>query len=84
METKDQWREDLEPRAAIAAWTIPKLEEENNRLREMLYQIEAENNTLASQLQESVQGTGDSEEKTLRLLKKLDRAGFGQMARTTV
>ncbi|PBK73021.1 hypothetical protein ARMSODRAFT_994171 [Armillaria solidipes] len=73
VETKDKWREDLEPRAAIAARAIPKLEEENIRLREMLSQIEAENNMLASQLQERAKGTGDSEEKALRLLKKLDR-----------
>ncbi len=38
-------------------------------------QIEAENNTLASQLQKRVKGTGDSEEEALRLLKKLDKVG---------
>ncbi|KAK0467883.1 uncharacterized protein EV420DRAFT_1616664 [Desarmillaria tabescens] len=72
IEVKDKWREDLEPRAAIAARTIPKLEEENNRLREMLSQIEAENNALTSQLQERVKWSDDSEEKVLRLLGKLD------------
>ncbi|KAG7445940.1 uncharacterized protein BT62DRAFT_1076352 [Guyanagaster necrorhizus] len=72
IEAKDQWREELEPRAAISARTIPKLEEENIRLREMLSQIEAENSTLTSQLQERAEGTADSEEKALRLLKELD------------
>lgn len=39
MERNDEWREDLEPRVAIAARTIPKLEEENARLREILSQM---------------------------------------------
>ncbi|KAF5350949.1 hypothetical protein D9757_013734 [Collybiopsis confluens] len=36
---KDVWREDLEPRGAIAARTIPMLEREAKRLRESLVEV---------------------------------------------
>ncbi|KAG7444426.1 uncharacterized protein BT62DRAFT_952212, partial [Guyanagaster necrorhizus] len=74
MERNDEWREDLEPRVAIAARTIPKLEEENARLREILSQmrIEQENSALNAQLQDRAKRTDEVDEQTLRLLKTLD------------
>lgn len=33
---KDVWREDLEPRSAVCARTVPILEQETKRLREVL------------------------------------------------
>jgi hypothetical protein len=33
---KDVWREDLEPRAAVCARTVPILEQEAKRLQEVL------------------------------------------------
>ncbi|KAK0199251.1 hypothetical protein DFS33DRAFT_953568 [Desarmillaria ectypa] len=68
----DEWREDLEPRAAIAARTIPKLEAENARLREILSQVGQENSALSAQLQDKAKRTDENDEQTLRLLKKLD------------
>ena len=36
---KDVWREDLQPRAAVRARTIPLLEQERDRLRAELAQV---------------------------------------------
>lgn len=36
---KDVWRDDLQPRAAVRARTIPLLEEERNRLHAELAQV---------------------------------------------
>ncbi|KAK0457826.1 uncharacterized protein EV420DRAFT_480628 [Desarmillaria tabescens] len=72
IQRNDEWKEDLEPRAAIAARTIPKLQEENTRLREILSQIEQENNALSARLQDTAKRTDENDEQTLRLLKKLD------------
>ena len=38
-EGKDIWREDLQPRAAVRARTIPLLERERDRLRAELSQV---------------------------------------------
>ncbi|KAK0488664.1 hypothetical protein IW261DRAFT_1414174 [Armillaria novae-zelandiae] len=74
IERSDQWREDLEPRAAIAARTVPKLEEENARLRDILSQTEQENIALNTQLQARATQTDENDQQALGLLKKLDEA----------
>ena len=38
-DSKDVWREDLQPRAAVRARTIPLLERERDRLRAELAQV---------------------------------------------
>ena len=38
-DSKDVWREDLQPRAAVRARTIPLLEHERDRLRAELAQV---------------------------------------------
>ncbi|KAF8921914.1 hypothetical protein CPB85DRAFT_1265090 [Mucidula mucida] len=66
---KDAWRDGLDPRAAIAARTIPKLEEETRQLRATLAQCEEDNNRLIEQLGRTVQATDEGDEKTRRLLQ---------------
>lgn len=39
MEAKDVWREDLEPRAAVRARTVPILESDVERLKAMLQSV---------------------------------------------
>lgn len=82
------WKEDLQPRAAVCARTIPLLEVEAKRLREtlasvsMLYyigiqlliktQCEAENLDLQMQLEKSTKATEKMDARTVALLDKLD------------
>jgi len=68
----DAWWEDLEPRAAISAKTIPILESELKRMREALATLEEENMQLQSQIEENVKATDDANEHTVKLLDKLD------------
>ncbi|KAK0189171.1 hypothetical protein F5146DRAFT_1003121 [Armillaria mellea] len=68
IERSDQWREDLEPRAAISARTISKLDEENARLREILSQVLEEWNTLPlEELETWTRQTMESTKPILRL-----------------
>ncbi|KAI0330874.1 hypothetical protein GY45DRAFT_1323001 [Cubamyces sp. BRFM 1775] len=71
---KDVWREDLQPRAAVRARTIPLLEKERDRLRAELSQLTEENLELQSQMQRNVQAKEDADADAARLLDILDRA----------
>ncbi|KAF8074720.1 hypothetical protein FPV67DRAFT_1559403 [Lyophyllum atratum] len=69
---KDVWREDLEPRVAVSARTVPMLESEVQRLRKALATMEEENRHLQAQLQENVTATASSKQRADELLDKLD------------
>ncbi|KAG6827208.1 hypothetical protein H0H92_012792 [Tricholoma furcatifolium] len=66
------WREDLDPRAAACARTVPILESEAARLRAALAEIEEENRALQAEIEESVAKTQKANAETNRLLDKLD------------
>ncbi|KAG6850567.1 hypothetical protein H0H93_011766 [Arthromyces matolae] len=69
---KDVWREDLEPRAAVSARTIPILESEVQRLREALAEIQKENKSLQAQIEDNVAAAADAKKNAHQLLDKLD------------
>ncbi|KAG6898324.1 hypothetical protein C0992_011916 [Termitomyces sp. T32_za158] len=71
--SKDVWREDLEPRAAVSARTIPILESEVKRLREALTETQKMNNSLQSQIEENVAAAANGKQSANRLLDKLDQ-----------
>ncbi|KAF9005971.1 hypothetical protein BDQ17DRAFT_1352491 [Cyathus striatus] len=71
---KDIWKEDLEPRVAVCARTVPVLEAEVQRLRGSLAEVEEENRRLQAQLEESVKGTDAMNEAVLEVLQELDTA----------
>ncbi|KAJ6598752.1 hypothetical protein B0H10DRAFT_1813221 [Mycena sp. CBHHK59/15] len=68
----DVWKEDLHPRSAVCGRTIPILEAQAKRLRDSLARLEAENEDLASRLQDAFQETDDLEARALRMLDKVD------------
>ncbi|KAG5643799.1 hypothetical protein DXG03_009622 [Asterophora parasitica] len=72
-EGKDVWKEDLEPRVAVCARTVPILESEVKRLRDSLTAMELENKHLQAQLEENARGTAAAKQHTTELLEKLDR-----------
>ncbi|KIJ65118.1 hypothetical protein HYDPIDRAFT_111015 [Hydnomerulius pinastri MD-312] len=69
---KDLWRENLEPRTAVRARTVPALELELERLKATLKSLEDDNVALYDQTQKSVQRQREADEKTAELLKILD------------
>ncbi|KAF8636426.1 hypothetical protein AX17_003608 [Amanita inopinata Kibby_2008] len=69
---KDAWKEDLEPRAAVCARTIPILTAEAQRLRESLTTLEEENREMERVLEDDVKTTIAADERSLALLEKLD------------
>ncbi|KAG5654199.1 hypothetical protein H0H81_006232 [Sphagnurus paluster] len=69
---KDVWREDLQPRVAVAARTVPILESEVKRLRELLTAIEAENRRLQAELDDDVSASRSAKQRASELLDKLD------------
>ncbi|EJF59328.1 hypothetical protein BD309DRAFT_897138 [Dichomitus squalens] len=70
---KDVWREDLQPRAAVRARTIPLLEQERDRLRAELAQLTDENSELQSQMQQNVRATEEADRDAARLLDVIDK-----------
>ncbi|KXN86556.1 hypothetical protein AN958_09860 [Leucoagaricus sp. SymC.cos] len=70
--TRDVWREDLQPRNAVCARTIPVLVAEAARLRETLAQLEEENRELQTQLDDNIQAKDEADLKTLELLQRLE------------
>ncbi|KAI0369181.1 hypothetical protein BV20DRAFT_968375 [Pilatotrama ljubarskyi] len=72
-EGKDVWREDLQPRAAVRARTVPLLERERDRLRTELSQLTAENSGLQSEMQHNVQAKEDADAEAAKLLDILDQ-----------
>ncbi|KAI0694654.1 hypothetical protein C8T65DRAFT_51552 [Cerioporus squamosus] len=71
---KDVWREDLQPRAAVRARTIPLLEQERDRLRAELAQLTAENSGLQSEMERNVRAKEEADREAARLLDVLDKA----------
>ncbi|KAI0642443.1 hypothetical protein C8Q79DRAFT_985896 [Trametes meyenii] len=70
----DLWREDLQPRAAVRARTVPLLEKERDRLRAELSQLTNENSELQSQMRHNVQAKEEADADAVKLLDVLDRA----------
>ncbi|KAI0046731.1 hypothetical protein FA95DRAFT_1344364 [Auriscalpium vulgare] len=66
------WREDLEPRAATCARTIPTLEAERDKLRKQLTELEAHNTELEATLKESVDTKVVADEKIAEIFAFLD------------
>ncbi|KIK90519.1 hypothetical protein PAXRUDRAFT_831642, partial [Paxillus rubicundulus Ve08.2h10] len=69
---KDIWREDLEPRAAVHARSVPIFESEVERLKATLKSLEEENATSYEQIKMNVQRQREADRKTAELLKILD------------
>jgi len=67
------WKEDLEPRAAVRAKTVPLLEKEAARLRATLEEMEKENMQLQAQLQRNEQEHKEADDKAMELLDILDK-----------
>ncbi|KAI0630834.1 hypothetical protein C8Q77DRAFT_1135434 [Trametes polyzona] len=71
---KDVWREDLQPRAAVRARTVPILEKERDRLRAELSQLTEENSELQSQMQRNVHEKEQADADAAKLLDLMDQA----------
>ncbi|EIW58256.1 uncharacterized protein TRAVEDRAFT_58600 [Trametes versicolor FP-101664 SS1] len=71
---RDVWREDLQPRGAVRARTVPLLEMERDRLRAELSQLTEENSELQSQMHRNVQAKEEADADAAKLLDVLDRA----------
>ncbi|KAF8202248.1 hypothetical protein BJ912DRAFT_1138498 [Pholiota molesta] len=69
---KDTWKDNLDPKVAVCARTVPVLNSEAARLRTLISQMEEENRQLESELQEKVKATENANERVLELLDKLD------------
>lgn len=68
----DIWREDLHPRAATRARTVPLLEKERERLLAELQELEDENLKLQKEIASNVRQFGGNEKKSESLLDMLD------------
>ncbi|KAH8097015.1 hypothetical protein BXZ70DRAFT_943956 [Cristinia sonorae] len=73
-EGHDLWRENLPPRAAVRARTIPVLEKERDRLKGMLAELDDSNMRLQSEIQENVRAREDADAETAALLDLLEQA----------
>ncbi|RPD61048.1 hypothetical protein L226DRAFT_612776 [Lentinus tigrinus ALCF2SS1-7] len=71
---KDVWREDLQPRTAVRARTIPLLERERDRLKAELAQLTAENSELQSEMERNIRAKEEADREAARLLDVLDKA----------
>ncbi|OCH91382.1 hypothetical protein OBBRIDRAFT_728873 [Obba rivulosa] len=71
---KDVWREDLAPKAAVRARTVPLLEKERDRLAAELKQLDEENLELQSTMQNNVQAREEVDDQTSQLLGLLEEA----------
>ncbi|KAI0774776.1 hypothetical protein BD413DRAFT_536292 [Trametes elegans] len=70
----DVWREDLQPRAAVRARTVPLLERERDRLQAELSELTEENTDLQYQMCRNVQAKEEADADAAKLLDLLDRA----------
>ncbi|KAI0316185.1 hypothetical protein OF83DRAFT_1173143 [Amylostereum chailletii] len=68
----DVWREDLDPRTAVRARTIPVLESEADRLRAQLASMEEENMRLQTEIETNVKEKEEAEEKIKAIFAFLD------------
>ncbi|EMD32648.1 hypothetical protein CERSUDRAFT_143706 [Gelatoporia subvermispora B] len=71
---KDVWRDDLHPKAAVRARTIPLLEKERDRLLAELQQLDKENLELQNTMQKNVQAREEVEGQVSQLLDLLEEA----------
>ncbi|KAL0955124.1 hypothetical protein HGRIS_004037 [Hohenbuehelia grisea] len=69
----DVWQEDLEPHSAVCARTIPVLEAEAKRLRQLIAEEHEKNLQLQQQLQQSEHEVDSQNESTRSLLDKVDK-----------
>jgi len=70
----DVWKEDLHPRAATRARTIPVLEETRDRLLLELEQLEADNKLLQETMRLHVEASRKADDETQSLLDVLEEA----------
>ncbi|KAJ3718918.1 hypothetical protein EV361DRAFT_799986 [Lentinula raphanica] len=71
---KDTWREDLDARSAMAARTVPVLEQEAKRLRETLASLKDSNTQLETEIKANVEAADDADERCLMLFQDLHKA----------
>jgi len=71
-EPKDAWRDELAPRIAVRARTVPVLEEERDRMRKDLENLEQENLRLIAELKEQKREREAADGEAVRLLDALD------------
>ncbi|THH13750.1 hypothetical protein EW146_g6502 [Bondarzewia mesenterica] len=69
---KDIWRPDLLPRAAVRARTIPLLEQERDRLRTQLAELEEKNMRLQAKMQENVKARTEADENVAEMFAFFD------------
>ncbi|KAI6042061.1 hypothetical protein EDC04DRAFT_3109234 [Pisolithus marmoratus] len=72
LDRKDLWKEDLDPRAAVRARTVPILQAERERLKETLQKLEEENIALYEETVKNVQNEREARERIQELLKHAD------------
>ncbi|KAK7687325.1 hypothetical protein QCA50_009831 [Cerrena zonata] len=71
---KDLWKEDLPPRAAVRAKTVPLLQQERDRLKAELEELDQENQRLQAMMQANIDAQNAADEQTTALLDLLDEA----------
>ncbi|KAF8909347.1 hypothetical protein CPB84DRAFT_1673771 [Gymnopilus junonius] len=71
---KDTWQDNLDPKVAVSARTVPVLNSEAARLRTLISQLEEENRELETELQAKVDATYNANERVLELLDQIDTA----------
>ncbi|CAL1715548.1 unnamed protein product [Somion occarium] len=71
---KDVWRENIHPRAAVRAKTVPLLEQERDRLKAELAKLDEENRRLQTEMQTNVKARTIADEEATALLDLLDEA----------
>ncbi|KJA28090.1 hypothetical protein HYPSUDRAFT_34431 [Hypholoma sublateritium FD-334 SS-4] len=69
---KDTWKDNLDPKVAVCARTVPVLNSEARRLQKLIAELETENRQLESELQDNVKATDDANEHVLEVLDTLD------------
>lgn len=74
---KDTWQDDLDPKVAVCARTIPVLQLEAARLRGMMAKVEEENRLLELELENKSTATTQTQERIQELLDKVDTARDG-------
>ncbi|KIM44521.1 hypothetical protein M413DRAFT_442489 [Hebeloma cylindrosporum] len=68
----DTWKDNLEPKVAVCARTVPVLNSEAGRLRTLISQLEQDNRQLELELQEKADLTDTANERVMEILDKLD------------
>ncbi|KIY45017.1 hypothetical protein FISHEDRAFT_50185 [Fistulina hepatica ATCC 64428] len=77
VQDKDVWRDDIEPHPATCAQTIPVLESEAARLRQVLAKMEDENRHLFADLEEHSHIIDTLDAQTEETLKKVEAVRDG-------